>query len=140
MVKKSTYQNNLLLIQRASTAQDDVTGDGTTSTVLLIGEFLKQAELYITEGLHPRIVTEGFEEAKKIALETLEAMKINFTDEDKRDILMKISSTSLHTKVHPTIAKNLTDICVDACLSIKPEEGREEIDLHMVEIMEMQHR
>jgi len=128
------------LIARASTAQDDVTGDGTTSTVLLIGEFLKQAELYITEGLHPRIVTEGFEEAKKIALETLEAMKINFTDEDKRDILTKISSTSLHTKVHPTIAKNLTDICVDACLSIKPEEGRDEIDLHMVEIMEMQHR
>jgi len=128
------------LIARASTAQDDVTGDGTTSTVLLIGEFLKQAELYITEGLHPRIVTEGFEEAKKIALETLEAMKINFTDEDKRDILVKISSTSLHTKVHPTIAKNLTDICVDACLSIKPEEGRDEIDLHMVEIMEMQHR
>merc|ERR1739846_94439 len=44
------------------------------------------------------------------------------------------------TKVHPKIAKNLTDICVDACLSIKPEEGRDEIDLHMVEIMEMQHR
>jgi len=128
------------LIARASTAQDDVTGDGTTSTVLLIGEFLKQAELYITEGLHPRIVTEGFEEAKKIALETLEAMKINFSEEDKRDILVKISSTSLHTKVHPTIAKNLTEICVDACMSIKPEEGRDEIDLHMVEIMEMQHR
>merc|ERR1711981_163533 len=128
------------LIARASTAQDDVTGDGTTSTVLLIGEFLKQAELYITEGLHPRIVTEGFEEAKKIALETLEAMKINFSDEDKKDILTKIASTSLHTKVHPSIAKNLTEICVDACLSIKPEEGRDEIDLHMVEIMEMQHR
>merc|ERR1719220_1070924 len=128
------------LIARASTAQDDVTGDGTTSTVLLIGEFLKQAELYITEGLHPRIVTEGFEEAKKIALETLESMKVNFTDENKRDILTKISSTSLHTKVHPTIAKNLTDICVDACLAIKPLEGQDEIDLHMVEIMEMQHR
>merc|ERR1712203_863468 len=100
----------------------------------------KQAELYITEGLHPRIVTEGFEEAKKIALETLESMKVNFTDENKRDILTKISSTSLHTKVHPSIAKNLTDICVDACLAIKPLEGQDEIDLHMVEIMEMQHR
>ena len=107
---------------------------------MLIGEFLKQAELYITEGLHPRIVTEGFEEAKKIALETLESMKVNFTEENKRDILTKISSTSLHTKVHPTIAKNLTDICVDACLAIKPLEGQDEIDLHMVEIMEMQHR
>jgi hypothetical protein len=35
-------------------SQDDVTGDGTTSTVLLIGEFLKQADVYISEGLHPR--------------------------------------------------------------------------------------
>merc|ERR1711983_76350 len=128
------------LIARASTAQDDVTGDGTTSTVLLIGEFLKQAELYITEGLHPRVVTEGFEEAKKIALETLENMKINLTDEETRDILTKISSTSLHTKVHPTIAKNLTDICVDSVLAIKPDEAGKDIDLHMIEIMEMQHR
>lgn len=30
---------------------DDVTGDGTTSTVLVIGELLKQAELYIAEVL-----------------------------------------------------------------------------------------
>ena len=128
------------LIARASTAQDDVTGDGTTSTVLLIGEFLKQAEIYITEGLHPRIVTEGFEIAKKIALETLESFKINLTDDEKRELLTKISSTSLLTKVHPSIAHKLTEICVDAVLSIKPEEGSKDLDLHMIEIMEMQHR
>lgn len=39
------------LIARASTAQDDATGDGTTSTVLLIGELLKQADIYISEGM-----------------------------------------------------------------------------------------
>jgi T-complex protein 1 subunit zeta len=37
------------LIARAATAQDDMTGDGTTSIVLLIGELLKQADLYISE-------------------------------------------------------------------------------------------
>lgn len=129
------------LIARASTAQDDVTGDGTTSTVLLIGEFLKQADSFISEGLHPRIVAEGFEHAKKIALEVLESMKIKFTDEEKRDILVKVSGTSLATKVHHSIAQNLTEICVDAVLAIMPEEGsKQELDLHMVEIMEMQHR
>ncbi|WP_411023412.1 TCP-1/cpn60 chaperonin family protein, partial [Salmonella sp. s51228] len=46
------------LIARASTAQDDVTGDGTTSNVLLIGELLKQAEYYINDGLHPRLASE----------------------------------------------------------------------------------
>jgi len=126
------------LIARASTAQDDVTGDGTTSTVLLIGEFLKQAEMYISEGLHPRVVTEGFEEAKKIALEVLENMKIEITEEEKKNILMQIAQTSLNTKVHPKIADSLTPICVEAMTAIK-QEGQP-IDLHMVEIMEMQHR
>lgn len=37
------------LIARVATAQDDVTGDGTTSNVLLIGDMLKQADLYISE-------------------------------------------------------------------------------------------
>jgi len=49
-------------------SQDDATGDGTTSNVLIIGELLKQADLYITEGLHPSIVTEGFDIAKEQAL------------------------------------------------------------------------
>lgn len=126
------------LIARASTAQDDVTGDGTTSTVLLIGEFLKQAEIYISEGLHPRVVTEGFEEAKKIALEVLENIKIEITDDEKRNVLTKIAQTSLNTKVHPKIADSLTTICVEAMLAIQ-QEGTP-LDLHMVEIMEMQHR
>jgi hypothetical protein len=56
------------MIARAATAQDDITGDGTTSNVLLIGELLKQAERYVSEGLHPRVLTEGFELAKKESL------------------------------------------------------------------------
>ena len=48
--------------------QDDMTGDGTTSNVLIIGELLKQADLYISEGLHPSIVTEGFDMALQQAL------------------------------------------------------------------------
>lgn len=47
-----------LMIARTAVAQDDITGDGTTSTVLLIGELLKQAERHLQEGLHPRLVVE----------------------------------------------------------------------------------
>lgn len=60
------------LIARASTAQDDMTGDGTTSIVLIIGELLKQADIYISEGLHPRVITEGFDKARAKVLEILE--------------------------------------------------------------------
>jgi T-complex protein 1 subunit zeta len=34
----------------------------------------------------------------------------------------------------------LTEICVDAVLAIKPADEKQALDLHMVEIMEMQHR
>ncbi|EAW78097.1 hCG1644127, isoform CRA_a [Homo sapiens] len=52
---------NAFLIAKVATAQDDITGDGMTYNVLIIRELLKQANLYISEGLHPRIITEGFE-------------------------------------------------------------------------------
>ena len=124
------------MIARASTAQDDSTGDGTTCTVLLIGELLKQADIFLAEGLHPRIVTEGFEKAKDKALAVLDTMKIPI--EINKQSLMDVANTSLKTKVHPTLADLLTEVCVDAVLAIRKED--KQIDLHMVELMEMQHK
>lgn len=124
------------LIARASTAQDDATGDGTTSTVLIIGEILKQSDVFISEGLHPRVVVEGLNEAKKKALEVLELVKIPV--ELDREKLLDVSRTSLKTKVHHKIANTLAEICVDAMLAIKVDS--KELDLHMIEIMEMQHK
>ncbi|CAF0976753.1 unnamed protein product [Rotaria magnacalcarata] len=124
------------LIARAATAQDDITGDGTTSIVLLIGELLKQADLYITEGLHPRIVAEGFELAKKEALKIIDTLKIPIAED--RETLIQIARTSLRTKLSMENADILTDIVVDAVLAIN--ESGKPTDLNMVEIMEMQHR
>jgi chaperonin GroEL (HSP60 family) len=38
------------MIARTAVAQDDASGDGTTSTVLFIGELMKQSERCIDEG------------------------------------------------------------------------------------------
>jgi len=56
------------MIARAASAQDEITGDGTTSVVLLVGELLKQADRFISEGLHPRVITDGYEIAKTESL------------------------------------------------------------------------
>ena len=69
-----------VMIARAATAQDDITGDGTTSVVLMVGELLKQADRYITEGLHPRIITDGYEIAKS---ETLKVCHVAFARESR---------------------------------------------------------
>jgi len=124
------------LIARVATSQDDITGDGTTSNVLIIGELLKQADMYVTEGLHPRIVTEGFDIAKKKALEVLDEMKI--AQPVDRDLLISVARTSLRTKVHANLADVLTEHVVDAVLAIRKKDTP--IDLHMVEIMQMMHK
>merc|ERR1712002_626923 len=124
------------LIAKVATAQDDITGDGTTSNVLIIGELLKQADLYVSEGLHPRLVTEGFEMAKKRALEVLNEIKVE--SKMDRDTLINVSRTSLRTKTPKDLSDRLTEIVVDAVIAIKQEN--KPIDLHMVEIMDMTHK
>lgn len=122
------------LIARASTAIDCTTGDGTTSTILIIGELLKQAERYISEGVHPRIITDGFQKSKSVVLDVLNDMKIPVNE----NILLDVARTSLQTKVHFKLADVLADICVSAVTAI--QQPGIDIDLHMVEIMEMKHK
>ena len=126
------------MIAKASTAQNDTTGDGTTSTVLLIGELLRQAEIQINDGLHPRLLTDGFDLAKREALKVLESFKT----EDKqleKSTLLSLCKTALKTKINRRMADQLAEICVDAIETIRSDDGKP-VDLHMVEIMEMQHR
>lgn len=124
------------LIARAATAQDDATGDGTTSNVLLIGELLKQAQRYTSEGLHPRIISDGFDLGRDHALEVLESIKHDAAID--RDLLLQVARTALRTKVNDELSEVLTGAVTDAVLCIrKPEES---IDLHMVEMMSMLHR
>jgi len=72
LLNEMSFQNpTAAMIARSATAQDDITGDGTTSNVLFIAELLKQAYRFISEGLHPRLICEGFELARVEALKVL---------------------------------------------------------------------
>lgn len=127
------------LIARVATSQDDSTGDGTTSVVILIAELLKQAELLISEGLHPRLVTEGFDLAREKCIEFLDECKVDVApDMPEKATLLAVAGTSLRTKLHPDLADHLVEPVVDAVLAIKQPD--EELDLHRIEIMEMRHK
>eukprot|EP01122_Echinamoeba_exundans_P004740 TRINITY_DN14983_c0_g1_i1.p1 TRINITY_DN14983_c0_g1~~TRINITY_DN14983_c0_g1_i1.p1 ORF type:complete len:534 (-),score=160.51 TRINITY_DN14983_c0_g1_i1:34-1635(-) len=127
------------LIARQATAQDDITGDGTTSVVLFIGELLKQSEQYLAEGLHPRILAEGFNWAKNHVVEWMKNTFTVKTDTLDHELLANIARTALRTKVHRELADKLTSIVVDSVLTIR-REGQP-IDLFMVETnLSMEHK
>jgi T-complex protein 1 subunit zeta len=137
LLREMQIQNpTAVMIARAATAQDDITGDGTTSAVILIGELLKQAQRYISEGLHPRVITDGYDLAKTETLKFLDQFKLE--REVDRELLLSVARTSLSTKINATLAEQLTPDIVDAVLAIYNAPAKP--DLHMVEIMTMQHR
>ncbi|KAJ6804148.1 T-complex protein 1 subunit zeta 1 [Iris pallida] len=128
------------MIARTAVAQDDTSGDGTTSTVLFIGELMKQSERCIDEGMHPRILVDGFDIAKRATLEFLEKFKtpVVMGETPDKEILKMVARTTLRTKLYEVLADQLTEIVVNSVLCIrKPDEP---IDLFMVEIMHMRHK
>jgi T-complex protein 1 subunit zeta len=130
-----------ILIARTATAQDDVTGDGTTSTVLLCGELLRQADRQISEGVHPRILVEGLEKAREEALKYLNEIKTSFADNGEsmvqnRDLLTRIALTSLATKLDYDTSLLLSEAIVSAvqCIYTGPDQP---LDLNRIEVMAM---
>jgi len=129
-----------VLIARTATAQDDITGDGTTSTVLLCGELLRQADRHISEGVHPRILVEGLEKAREAALAYLNEIKTTYDAESRmiedRDLLISIALTSLATKLDYDSSLSLSKALVSSvqCIYSGPEKP---IDLTRIEVMPM---
>ena len=122
-----------MLIARAAVAQDDNTGDGTTSTVVLIDGILKNCERRLAEGVHPRVLTNGLEDARDEALRFLETFKTPINID--RETLLNVAKTSIGTKLPPELVGQLAEIVTDAVLTIKPEDGP--ADLLMVEQLSM---
>lgn len=126
------------LIARAATAIDDITGDGSTSTIIVIGEMMRQCERYIQEGVHPRTITEGLRAAQEEAIKFTDSHTVRVKDEERREVAANAALTAISTKVSPALANMLADSVVDAVFAVAEEA--KEIDLHMIEVMHMRHR
>ncbi|MBD3188970.1 thermosome subunit [Candidatus Bathyarchaeota archaeon] len=98
--------------------QDDEVGDGTTTSVILAGNILKSIGELIHSGVHPSIVAKGIYAAKNKALEILDAIAQEL-DESDRDMMKKVVSTSMNSKLISLGKDRLSDIALDAMLALK---------------------
>mmetsp|Transcript_26149 Transcript_26149/g.64966 ORF Transcript_26149/g.64966 Transcript_26149/m.64966 type:complete len:571 (-) Transcript_26149:633-2345(-) len=116
-------------------AQDEEVGDGTTSVVLLAGELLKEAKVFIEDGLHPQIVSRGFRKASQVALNKLEDIQINLSDktnDEKRDLLQKCAETTLNSKLVSGYKKFFSTMVVDAVMTLDEDLDKDMIGLKKV--------
>ncbi|GLC39460.1 T-complex protein 1 subunit eta [Pleodorina starrii] len=120
-----------------SLAQDAEVGDGTTSVVILAGEFLKEAKPFIEEGVHPRSLIKSFRQAAVLAVQRLKDQAISLEDkalEEKKDLLKKCAMTTLNSKLVSGEKEFFAQMVVDAVSKLDPAT----LDLKMIGIKKVQ--
>ncbi|KAM7540972.1 hypothetical protein Aperf_G00000041303 [Anoplocephala perfoliata] len=105
------------MLVELSKAQDIEAGDGTTSVVVLAGSLLDASSKLLNKGLHPTVISEAFQVAAKKACEVITEMAQPIDLNDK-EMLLKIASTSLNSKVVSQYSSILSPIAVDSVLAV----------------------
>jgi len=122
------------MMVEVSKTQDDEVGDGTTSVVILTGELLGKATELMMKKVHPTVIIEGYRQAEEKALEILESIAMKVDSKDK-EVLMRVSKTTMASKLVNQHSEYLSNISVDAVLQIaEPEDGGYTVDLDMIKI------
>jgi archaeal chaperonin len=118
-----------MIIEVAKTQEDEV-GDGTTTAVVLAGEFLKQAEHLIEKNVHPTIIAKGYRLAAEKSQEILNSLAESITEENE-DILKKIAITAMTGKGAEASKEKLAEIAVRA---VKQVSDNKNINLDDIKI------
>lgn len=105
------------MLVEISNAQDIEAGDGTTSVVIMAGSLLSAANTLLDKGIHPSVISAGFQECENEALRIVEeiAKPIDLSDHDG---LVQNAITSLSSKVVNQYSQILAPIAVNSVLQL----------------------
>jgi thermosome len=114
-----------MMVEIAKT-QDDMVGDGTTTTVVLASELLKKAEELLDQNIHPTILVSGYRKAAQKAIETINQVAVP-VDINDRKTLLKVALTSMSSKAVGAAIEHLAEISIDAVKQIAEQRGDRKI-------------
>ncbi|BFY98116.1 hypothetical protein BsWGS_01156 [Bradybaena similaris] len=110
--------------------QDEETGDGTKSVIILAGEVLSVAEQFIQQQMHPTIIIAAYRQALEDILDDLKHQIAIPVDVNNKEEMLKIIKSSLGTKMISKIMDLACNIALDATTIVAVEENnRKEIDI-----------
>ncbi len=123
-----------MMVEIAKT-QDDMVGDGTTTTVVLSSELLKKAEELLDQNIHPTILVSGYRKAAQKAIETISKVAVP-VDINDRKTLLKVALTSMSSKAVGAAREHLAEISIDAVKQITEQRGdRKLADIENIQLV-----
>ncbi len=122
------------MIVEVAKTQDDEVGDGTTTAAVLAGEFLKNAEELLEQGVHPTVIASGYRLASIKAREILKTLARPVTSKD-RDLLLKIAATAITGKGAEASKDVFANLTVNAVLAVvDTENGKQKVDIDDIKV------
>lgn len=106
-------------------SQDSEVGDGTTTVVLLAGEFLKEAKPFVEEGVHPQNLIRSFRTAANLAIAKIRELAISIERkslDEKKSLLEKCAATTLSSKLIGGEKEFFAKMVVDAVTSLGEDD------------------
>ncbi len=126
------------MLVEVAKSQDQETGDGTTTSVVIAGELLKRAQDLLDKKIHPTIIVGGYQKAAEKATQILNEIGVSMEGMDKK-VLLKIAQTSMNSKSVMGSKDTFARIAVDAVLQVAEEvNGGMKADIDMIEIIKKQ--
>ncbi|KAI5054763.1 hypothetical protein GOP47_0029908 [Adiantum capillus-veneris] len=106
-------------------SQDSEVGDGTTTVVLLAGEFLKEAKPFVEEGVHPQNLIRSFRIASNLAIAKIKELAISIERkslDEKKGLLEKCAATTLSSKLIGGEKEFFAKMVVDAVTALGEDD------------------
>ena len=107
----------------ASSTQDRIAKDGTTSTVILAGEMLQNAWQLILQGIHPSTIARGYRKSEQHVLECMHELLMESNDEIRKTVV----KTSLAGKGYNSMQEIIANVSLDAVKMVAEEDNSVDI-------------
>jgi len=112
-----------------SRAQEEEVGDGTTSVIVLAGEFLSKSEPLLERQVHPTVICNGYLKALDDAVKALDDLAIPL-DLNDSDMLAKLVESCTGTKFISKFSNMMVELSLEAVRTVLVDEGgRKDIDI-----------
>lgn len=105
------------MLINASTTQDRIARDGTTSAVLFSAELLQNAWELVLQGVHPSAIARGYRTAEEACRKHFPNLIVEATSERQRQAAV----TSLAGKIHEAMQDHLAQLAIEAAQAIIEE-------------------
>jgi len=118
-----------MMVEIAKTQEKEV-GDGTTTSVMIAGKLLENAERLLDKKIHPTVIVKGYRLAQQKAQEILSEVSLKISPENE-EVLRQIAMTAMTGKGAEGEKEKFSEILVQA---IKTVTNNGKVDLDDIKI------